>query len=58
MCTSIKKKRTRTSLHKSSSKGQTFVIKIYRNGDHEKSCNCKANSLNAVCIFQILIYFY
>lgn len=48
MMTSAKKKRTRTPLHKSGSKGQAFLVTVYRNGDHEKSCYCKANSLNAV----------
>ncbi|CAF0848442.1 unnamed protein product [Rotaria sp. Silwood1] len=48
MPSSAKKKRTGTSVHKTSSKGQTFIITIYRNGDHDKSCYCKANSLNAI----------
>ena len=48
MTPSVKKKRVRTALHKSSSKGQAFLITVYRNGDHDKSCYCKAGSLNAV----------
>ncbi|CAF2617983.1 unnamed protein product [Rotaria sp. Silwood2] len=48
MPSSAKKKRTGTSIHKTSSKGQTCIITIYRNGDHDKSCYCKANSLNAI----------
>jgi hypothetical protein len=48
MIPSGKKKRTRTPLHKTGSKSQTFMITIYRNGDHDKSCYCKASSLNAV----------
>jgi hypothetical protein len=56
MTHSAKKKRTRTPLHKSSSKGHAFLITIYRNGDHDKNCYCKANSLNAVSLYQILIY--
>jgi len=53
-----KKKRARLPLHKSRSKGHAFLITIYRNGDHDKSCYCKASSLNAVRLYQILIYLY
>ncbi len=55
---SPKKKRRRLPLHKSRSKGHAFLITIYRNGDHDKSCYCKASSLNAVNFFYILIYFF
>ncbi|CAF3985284.1 unnamed protein product [Adineta steineri] len=48
MIASAHKKRTRISHHKSSSKSQTFIIKIYRNGDHEINCLCKATALNAI----------
>ncbi|CAF1169688.1 unnamed protein product [Adineta ricciae] len=42
------KKRTKTSTQRSSSKSQSFLITIYRNGNHEKHCYCKATSLNAI----------
>ncbi|CAF0809708.1 unnamed protein product [Rotaria sordida] len=48
MSSSAKKKRAGTSLHKTHSKGQICSITIYRNGDHDKSCYCKAHSLNAI----------
>ena len=51
---SKKKSSTRPSTHKKGSKVSGFVITIYRNGDHEKCCYCKATSLNAVRISSIV----
>ncbi|CAM4769077.1 unnamed protein product [Rotaria magnacalcarata] len=48
MTPSAKKRRTGTVIHKTSSKGQTCIVTVYRNGDHDKCCHCKANSLNAI----------
>ena len=45
---SRKKKHLKTSHPRSHTRSQGFLLTLYRNGDNEKCCYCKASSLNAV----------